>query len=384
MDHTTVARFTTIADVDRQISLVLSDSPILTNFITSRLTRFEHPFFNASPADALPRLLVLKELYRVHDAVDRTYAEHARANRARPASASDLEVFRRTFEEIVELTTHRRPEFRSALGRARRFLDLGCAPGGFATWLLQNTGMQGMGITLPSDTSVPGVPVQDALQSYTPRFPVYLEDVCEIARGQSVTDWEKHVPSTGFDLIIANACIMLAESSVPRSTKIRLMYAQLLIALERITAGGTLILSLWMRPFDWVVDIVAILNGSFGSIDAIKPRYQGKTSFAYIVCQDYKITANKPRHIEHLRAVIQHLDSAEAGDIDTPTLPNLFDSGTPDEETVAFIWHKFRPGRTFQPVPELPNRISQTPGNPWAIECRPFVRLAQTRSRAAQ
>jgi len=321
MDRNTVSRFKTIADVDAQIDRVLNDSPIL---ITSKLTNFELPFFNASPA--LRRLLVLKELYGLHDTVDRTYAELARLYRSRTTAPSDLEDFKKAFQEIVKITTHRYPAFRRVLDQARHFLDLGCAPGGFATWLLQNTLMHGVGITLPPSASIPGISVQGSLQSFAHRFSLYEEDVSLIARGQSTSiNWDtEHIPPAGFDLVIANAVIMLAEGAVPQTIKIGLVYAQLLVALEHIAAGGTLVLSLWMRPFNWVVNIIAILRDSFDSVYAVKPRYQAKTSFAYMVCQGYKVIADdKHLHLDHLRETIRHLDNTAIGDVDTTALPHL-------------------------------------------------------------
>ncbi|KAH9925736.1 uncharacterized protein B0H18DRAFT_1119241 [Fomitopsis serialis] len=381
MDRDTVSRFKTIADVDAQIDSVLNDSPIL---ITSKLSNFELPFFNASPA--LRRLLVLKELYRLHDTVDRTYTELARLNRSRTATPSDLEDFKKAFQEIVKITTNRYPAFRLVLDQARHFLDLGCAPGGFATWLLQNTLMHGVGITLPPSASIPGISVQGSLQSLAPRFSVYEEDVCSIARGQSTSiNWDttEHIPPAGFDLVIANAAIMLAEGAVPRTKKIDLVYAQLLVALEHIAAGGTLVLSLWMRPFDWVIDIIAILRDSFDSVYAVKPRYQAKTSFAYIVCQSYKANADvKHLHLDHIRAIICYFNRTAIGDVDTIALPHPSEA-VAGQAILTYVVELFTPvwERQYDAIRSNYDRVLQGHGSGACPRVHPNQRSESTLAR---
>lgn len=97
------------------------------------------------------------------------------------------------------------------------------------------------------------------------------------------------IPATRFDLIIANASIMLTEDNVPWARKIRLTFTQLLVAFQHLAIGGTLIVSLRTRPFNWVIDIIVMLNMTFNSIDVVKPSFQAKTSFAYFVCQGFSV-----------------------------------------------------------------------------------------------
>lgn len=115
------------------------------------------------------------------------------------------------------------------------------------------------------------------------------------------------VPANGFDLIIANAAIPLAS----RAKKILLIFAQLLLSFQHIKAGGALIVSLPTRPFVWVIDVVATLKHTFQFVDAVKPAFQAKTSFAYFVCQGFRaVEATKQQYIHRLCSRIYYLKEA--------------------------------------------------------------------------
>ena len=185
--------FTDISSVDaaitREADRVLNGSPSL---IDSKLTSFENNLLPVSPD--LTRLLIMKELYRCHDAVEDKFKALGQCNRAArsdsDAARRHLEGFYSAFEEI---TNHTTPPLGPALARGTHFLDLGCAPGGFATWLLQNTSMKGVGITLPwqaDDHGITvlgasnlGIPLHRDLESFSPRFTVHLFDLCQVTPG---------------------------------------------------------------------------------------------------------------------------------------------------------------------------------------------------------
>ncbi|KAH9837952.1 uncharacterized protein C8Q71DRAFT_857122 [Rhodofomes roseus] len=317
-----VSRFRTIADVDERINHVLTDGP---HEIISTLSPAESRFCNAAESDILRRLLVLKELYRLSDAVDRYYidqSERNRATRADPSSLVHLEAYEKAFKEINELAG--RPFGRN---QVRKFLDLGFAPGGFATWLLRSNGSAlGTGITLSPEAS--GIQARVDLQ-FLERFQQHDQDVRQIADGQVIIG---DAPAA-FDLIIANATVVLPEDNVPWNEQIHLTFAQLLVALRNIAAGGSLVISLRTRPFEWINDIIIVLTQCFKSVVAVKPAFQGRRSIAYIVCRDYTATGDVDGYIERLRAGIRYLKHI-TGSVDNPSggtarLPRL--SGLSDQ-----------------------------------------------------
>ena len=84
--------------------------------------------------------------------------------------------------------------------------------------------------------------------------------------------------------------MLQAEGPETENACVRLVWAQLLLAFRYISLGGSLVLALDTRPYDWVVDIIAVLTRSFEptSIKVIQP-YNHNTGrpIAYIVCQGY-------------------------------------------------------------------------------------------------
>ena len=186
MDPVTSApsfRFTTIAQVDAAVEADASPERInsegIPEYIGSRLTAFEIPVFERSLE--FRRLTLLKYFYGLSQEVTRAHARERECNReaARRSPKSPriyLDAFRKAFRDINDASG-------DAFGhKVRRFLDLGCAPGGFATWLLKNNKKaQGTGITLSSEAKGLRLQLEPSLRG---RFQVHYEDVCRVAMGR--------------------------------------------------------------------------------------------------------------------------------------------------------------------------------------------------------
>lgn len=126
------------------------------------------------------------------------------------------------------------------------------------------------------------------------------------------------VDDGAFDLVIANAAVVLPEDTVPWNHRIHLVYAQLLVAFHNIAPGGSLIISIQTRPFDWVVDILTTLRQSFATIVAVKPKLHAKRSVTHVVCQGYMASSDaKCSYVERIRAGIGYLKQA-SGPVDAP------------------------------------------------------------------
>lgn len=119
------------------------------------------------------------------------------------------------------------------------------------------------------------------------------------------------IPPGGFDLVIANASVMLAENTLGWKDRVHLVYAQLRVALRHTAPGGSLVISLQARPFDWNVDILETLRQCFRTLTAVKPGFQRRRSITYIVCQDC-IASNETRQtfLRRFEAGIQYLGHA--------------------------------------------------------------------------
>lgn len=176
--------FTTIAEVDAAVEANAALERIqlegIPDYIGPRLTAFETPFFERSLE--LRRLTFLKYFYGRSQEVTRVHAQERARNRAAAWDSARsprkyLDSFRKAFRDINDASG-------DAFGhKVRRFLDLGCAPGGFATWLLKNNNRKarGTGITLSSEARGLRLQLEPSLRG---RFQVYYEDVCRVAMGR--------------------------------------------------------------------------------------------------------------------------------------------------------------------------------------------------------
>ncbi|KAH9925737.1 uncharacterized protein B0H18DRAFT_954952 [Fomitopsis serialis] len=282
MSRQTVSRFTTMNEVQMAMNDILND-PHGPDGIASRLSPSELSFFNATPTSTFRRLLVLRESYHLNhlDTVDRTYtlqSQHNQATRPNEPSSPRLYGFDKAYKEITDST----PGWQT-----HHFLDLDYTPRGVSSWLLRtNEDAHGVGITLRPGAS--GTPSQ-ADPWFRERFHECTEDISRIADGRASIG---HIPSRGFDLVLANASMALPEDVAPWDDYVHLVYAQLVVALQHIAVDGTLIISLPTRPLVWVLDIIAVLRQSFegpGSITAVnlEPVDQTRRSIAYVVCRHY-------------------------------------------------------------------------------------------------
>ncbi|KAH9925761.1 uncharacterized protein B0H18DRAFT_1008117 [Fomitopsis serialis] len=326
MDPTTAPdSFTTIDEIDAAVEDILAHS-LPEVIIYSRFTSFELPFYERSYE--LRRLTVMKYLCR--QSADVTRHQRAEEQHNRVAIQSEditqrhFEGFKRAFQEINYMSGN---PFGN--NQVQYFLDLGCAPGGSATWVLQNNrNARGVGVTLSPEAK--GIRIQLGTK-FLKRFRVQYGDVCEIATGRATIG---EIPDGGFELVLANAAIMLADDIIPWADTTRLVYAQLLVSLQHIAQGGSLVIGLRSLPLRWIVDIVRLLGQAFASIKAENPSYQGRRPFAYIVCKGFSATdEEKVRYIHRLGECIEYLGNI-TGPVDDPSggtanIPRL--CGTQDE-----------------------------------------------------
>ncbi|TFY62301.1 hypothetical protein EVJ58_g3949 [Rhodofomes roseus] len=298
---TSDTHFATIDQVDAAVDEILSGGN-LPETIVSKLTNFELPFYERS--FELRKLTIMKQICRQSDSVTQYQRQQDKNNRAADQLDKVPQLhfvgFKHAFEEMNYMSG-------SPFGndQVERFLDLGCAPGGFALWLLQNNkSARGKGVTLSPEAK--GIRLR-LVPRFPERFHVQYEDVCNIATGQVAFE---EPPAGGFDLVTANAAIMLADNKIPWNLTIRLVYAQLLVAFQYIAQGGSLVISFRSRPVSWVVDIVRFIGQTFTSVAAENPSFQARRSFAYVVCRGFKAGGDeKKRDIQRLRECVDYLEN---------------------------------------------------------------------------
>ncbi|CAF3496703.1 unnamed protein product [Rotaria socialis] len=233
--------------------------------------------------------------------------------------------------------------------RIKHFLDLGCAPGGFSRWIIENNpSCTGLGITLPPDLGgfhmvfdAPG------------RYRYLYEDVTKNPETIWCQDGVYQGIEPQFDLCIAG-CIFRSpeinensdddQPACSRSRRV-LRYSQLLTALTNLQKNGTLILVFNIRPFLFQVEILCLLSCCFESLLPVKPkRVHIIRSSYYLIGVNYKPEkAQKMNLLGRLRTVLDFMKKADSSwHYDNALLME----GTPDQiitEWTPFVLEHYQP-----------------------------------------
>lgn len=193
------------------------------------------------------------------------------------------------------------------------FLDLGCAPGGFSKFILDNNASaRGLGITL-SDIPIitEGTRLADAK-----RYRVQEGDITTLnfdARSSKYCPPSARVKleATGYDLIIAGAFpTMQTASAVARAT---LALSQLHAILSNLQSQGTCIIVANTKPFLWNLEMFAVLRRVFVKIQPAKHgELHAIRSSCYFVCTRF----DAEEALSLKRRVKWALDSLKARDIE--------------------------------------------------------------------
>jgi 23S rRNA U2552 (ribose-2'-O)-methylase RlmE/FtsJ len=171
-------------------------------------------------------------------------------------------------------------------GRVRAFLDLGCAPGGFSHFLLENNpGARGLGVTLPSiPLASHGTPLADPN-----RYRVQHRDI-------TLTNFDPMIfpapaqrlglERAGYDLIIAGA--FPTGQRISAIARARLAFTQLHAILCNLQEAATCVIVANTKPFLWIAEMFGVLRRVFGRIQPAKHKaIHADRSSCYFVCTGF-------------------------------------------------------------------------------------------------
>lgn len=227
----------------------------------------------------------LRDIKRRYGTNDHVSEEFAR-RRSEYNFAQPQPLFRDQFEAIFG-------KIDDAIGGAfsegviSKFLDLGCAPGGFSKYILDhNIDAEGLGITLPHiPMSVDGTSLAE-----TRRYSVYEGDLTTVDFGCLPTSKsiQPKLEHREYDVIIAGAFATgLSHKTTPQERAI-LALSQLYAVLTNLQPNGTSVILATTKPFLWNVDIFAILRKVFRSVTPAKHKYlHAVRSSCYFVCTGF-------------------------------------------------------------------------------------------------
>ncbi|KAF7322301.1 FtsJ domain-containing protein [Mycena chlorophos] len=174
-----------------------------------------------------------------------------------------------------------------------RFLDLGCCPGGFTSYILsKNLAAQGHGISSEIETGGPRFLLEDRHRA---RFKISYADLSYYRLGPLPADVAtkqqtklKPVAGLPFDTTKRPFDIVLLDGHPLRCAgdPDRLLVSQLIMGLQWVKPGGTLIIRLADPEQAATAKLLFMLDGLSTRIDTAKPRFVNATrSTFYVVAQ---------------------------------------------------------------------------------------------------
>ncbi|EUC55893.1 ribosomal RNA large subunit methyltransferase J, partial [Rhizoctonia solani AG-3 Rhs1AP] len=277
-----------------------------------------HYFYTHSPA--FQRCRQMKRRYGDNDAVNQKFAQNRERSRNDDQNLAPMfrDQFYQAFSDMVddvggpECLLDPNPTT-GAARFVRRFADIGCAPGGFAQYLLTTFPQcTGVGVTHPDGYTMT---YQGWTNDMQQRFPVHFADITStpgdlVARvmpdaelpitppdSPSRQAGRSHLNRLGnnlCDVVIAGAILCNARTRqgqpVERAARPLLAFAQLRMALSMLAPGGTLILVSSANPNVFCLEILALIRRLFASeVRSTKGRKLHEIRSAYyIVGQGYK------------------------------------------------------------------------------------------------
>ncbi|CAE6505348.1 unnamed protein product [Rhizoctonia solani] len=239
-----------------------------------------------SDCDILTELIVLRDQGNESKSIDKHYEKE----REKPRQTEDIErSFAAAFENAMENMN------RSVwIPRTYSFLDLGCAPGGFAQYLLRkNRRARGIGISLPSEQGGNGFGI--SYSEHLARYELRWADLTMFDLAPSIpkpaTSTHVHPPlpfeSSSRDLIVCDAQWVLNPDNLKRPWNwTRLIISQLLIALRVVSPGGNILIRLSCVERPLTGRILLALCRISDLVRTVKStRFQAVRSYFYVLAQ---------------------------------------------------------------------------------------------------
>lgn len=306
----------------RKVALMASSNstlPIDEDFV-ARADFFGKYLYQSSRA--LRDLVRAKKLYKEDPQIDARFAER-KLNDGKALPEMYLGIYKKAMREIDFHTDF------SLISRDRikRFLDLGCAPGGFSRWILENNpSCTGLGFTLPP--ALGGFRVEFTSPG---RYEYFYRDITDKPELICYQDNVDGTTGPQFDLCIAGCTYRSTETSTSNWDSValwshsrqRLLYCQLLAALTNLQVGGTLIMVCNLGPHISKIEIICLLSYCFEHLLPIKPKtVRGIRSSYYLVGRNYKPEeTHKTNLLERLRTAMKTVTTIDtACDLRNPSL----------------------------------------------------------------
>lgn len=183
-------------------------------------------------------------------------------------------------------------QLEGAFANVEVFLDLGCAPGGFSTWVLKNNARcRGVGVTLEEKHNG-RIMNRTGWDDFPGRYEFLEGDITDATVWPGI---QGKVEGPGAcNLVIAGAVFRdpgnpnsdREGTPEPQSGRTRLQISQVVLGLKTLQEGGNMLLVMWSKPFPLTAALLLLLKETFNRINATKGTvlHRENDSF-YLVCE---------------------------------------------------------------------------------------------------
>jgi 23S rRNA U2552 (ribose-2'-O)-methylase RlmE/FtsJ len=287
--------------------------------LNDTVTDFERRFHSCSPT--FQRVLSAKSYFSADPNISAHY-DNKREQYIQQTDAMRL-ASRNEFEQTFG-------EFNNKVGRGSlfsndnigTFLDLGCAPGGFSKFILDNNkGSVGLGITLPDHVGL-ALSTQGTYLEDKSRYRLELADLTTVDFESIRTTYPLPSGTTtvdGYDFVIAGAFRPVNTIITPNHVTLALM--QLYAILYNLRPGGSAVIVVDTKPFLWLIEMFRVLRQVFDSVEAVQGNKHAIRSSAHIVCTGFLFPMSSieimPKLRERVTKALEYvgtITAAEGGD----------------------------------------------------------------------
>jgi len=192
-------------------------------------------------------------------------------------------IFKNMIKIMQEIDEHKHLHIISKDIQINYFLDMGCAPGGFSCFVLENStnkNCRGIGITLPPADG--GHEICKKMNSFKKRWTCNLVDVTTVEPTSQILEFDdgRHP----FELIICDGHFLGVSEEYKILQKI-LLLSQLVIAFEHLVEGGNLVCKLSMKEEVFYSSVIFMFSKIFENVEVMKYKtcHRIRSSF-YVLC----------------------------------------------------------------------------------------------------
>ncbi|KAK0211389.1 hypothetical protein DFS33DRAFT_1496072 [Desarmillaria ectypa] len=188
-----------------------------------------------------------------------------------------------------------------------RFLDLGCCPGGFSSYILdKNTLARGFGISLSPQEGGHNFLMDSSLLN---RYSIVFANMAKFELGPNSDPELLPIPDRTFDLVVLDAHHLRNQ---PQRASYKVYISQLILGLKAVKVGGSIVLKLHRPESDYSARLLYLLDKVCWRIKTFKPMsmHKDRGSF-YVIARGVGLDVHRRPSIERQTLLLHAVESLQ-------------------------------------------------------------------------